>query len=159
MNIDIVLLEVHTKWVSSQKHIFQNPVFYVPFLADWTGIVPTYDIIPASLLQVLKDPFPIPSPAPLPPLDIAYAWPIPQEIQEILATVHLITSMSEDKGKGKLTEVSPPSPPTPTPAPPLDVGLSRSFNQASNSTASRHSLHHTSHPVTTEHTWRHQMPD
>ena len=33
-------------------------------------------------------------------------------------------------------EVSPPSPPTPTPAPPLDTGLSHSFNQASTSTAS-----------------------
>ena len=59
-----------------------------------------------------------------------------KEIQEILATVHLITSMSEDKGKGKSMEVSPPSPPTPTPAPPPDAGSSHSFNQASTSTAS-----------------------
>lgn len=82
----------------------------------------------------MKDPFPFPSPAPLPPSDIAYARPIPQEIQNILATVRLITSTPEDKGKGKSTEVSPPS--LPAPAPPPNVGSSCSPNQASTSTQS-----------------------
>ena len=77
----------------------------------------------------MKDPFPFPSPAPLPPSDILYARPIPREIQNILATVRLITSTSEDKGEGKSMEMCPPAPPAPPPVP--SVGSSCSFNQPS----------------------------
>lgn len=88
----------------------------------------------------MKDPFPLPSPAPLPAADILYARPIPQHIQNILATVRLIASTSEDNGEGKSMEVSspsppspppPPSPPSPAPAPNASVGSSYSFNQPS----------------------------
>jgi hypothetical protein len=99
--------------------------FFFPLLTDWNGVTPTTNNIPAGLLQVFKDPFPIPSPAPLPPPDILYARPIPQEIQNILATVRLIASTSEDKGEGTSTQVSPPSPPASLPAP--NVGSSCSF--------------------------------
>ena len=102
--------------------------------------MPTYDKIPAALIEVFRDPFPFPTPAPLPPSDIDYARPIPKEIQEILASVRLITSTSEDKGKGKSTEVPvpppSPSPPSPLPlaAPMVASSSSCSFNQASPST-------------------------
>ena len=128
-------LEIRGKRVRLPKYILLNFYvlnFFLFFITDWTGIIPSYDKIPAGLLQVLKDPFPFPSPAPLPPSDIGYARPIPQEIQNILATVSLITSTSKDKGKGKSTEVSSPSPP----APPPNVDSSCSLNQASTSAQS-----------------------
>jgi hypothetical protein len=96
--------------------------------------VPSYDSIPTGLLQVLNDPFPFPSPAPLPPSDIGYARPIPKEIQNTLATVSLITSMSEDKGKSTEISPPPPNPPAPAPAPNVASSSSCSFNQASTST-------------------------
>ena len=94
--------------------------------------MPTNENIPAGLLQVLKDPFPFPSPAPLPPSDISYARPIPKEIQNVLATVHLITSTPEDEGEGTSMEVSraPPAPQAPPSAPNV-VGSSCSSNQPS----------------------------
>ena len=131
MNIDSQLSETQAIRVRLPKYVFQKPPFYVlkhffPFLyIDWTGIIPTNDNIPAGLLRVLKDPFPLPSPAPLPPADILYARPIPQRIQDLLATVRLFNSTSsEDKGEGRSMEVSPPAP-----AP--NVGSSCSFNQPS----------------------------
>lgn len=88
--------------------------------------MPTYDKIPAGLLQILHDPFPFPTPAPLPPSDIQYARPIPKDIQTILA-VRLTTCTSEGKGKGKSTEVMEDSELEKKPAvaaPPPKVGSS-----------------------------------
>lgn len=134
MNIDLRNLETQAIRVRLPKYIFQNhsscsKLFLLT--TDWTGIVPTNDNIPAGLLQVLKDPFPLPSPAPLPPADILYAQPIPPHIQNILATVHLIANTSEDKSEGNSAEVSPPSPPPPAPPPAPNVDSSCSFNQPS----------------------------
>ncbi|KAF8805134.1 hypothetical protein BYT27DRAFT_7258250 [Phlegmacium glaucopus] len=84
---------------------------------NWSGVIPPNHAIPAGLLQIMKDPFPRPHPAPLPTSETPYARPVPAKIQcqlAIMRDVPLIASASDNTGEGRSME-EPPLPPLESP--------------------------------------------